>query len=314
MSRFPHLDTRRSGSAAPAIAAHMTDMGISHDASSAREAARKNDGRFGEQEHTEGDVDLGTLHHFIVETADGHEHLVQATDADTAMRQYLADRAHAHEGAAPTRVVQEGDENPGLTLAEDMYGDVWTLEQLENGDAGSTDGLRFFNDPLIEFTDPEERVDLDNVREALTVSPGDGPFNVDAALSLDDDTLVNVDVLVTDSLLWNDSFTEDELNKHNDIVEDVYSEWFNADIDGDDWGGFTVTLRTDIARDHATERLILNRTWDSYAKFRNETDPGTFNSPYVGTEIRKRIDAAEAAEAESDLHMAFERHVAEHGR
>ena len=291
MSRFPHSGDCQPGATAPADAAHITDMGISHNASSAREAARKNDGSLGEQHHTEGDVDLGALHHFIVETADGREHVIRAINADTAMKLYLTDRERASEGAAPTRVVQGGDENPGLTLAEGAYGDVWTLEQVENGDADNPGELRYFNDPLIEFTDWDERVDIETVREALTVSPGDGPFQVDATLSLDDDSLVNVDVLVTDSLLWNDSFTEDELNTHNDIVEAVYSEWFNADIDGDDWNAFTVTLRTDIARDHATERLILNRTWDSYAKFRNETDPGTFGSPYVGTEIRKRIDA-----------------------
>ena len=254
-------------------------------------SAASTPGSFAPHERSQSEATI-PLPYFIIETEGGAEHVIEAADADAALKAYLAAADLTQEGTYPTRLVQEGDENPGITVAEDLYGSVRTLEQLR-AHHSSLDGYTFITDPLLEFTDAEERIDLDDVREALTASPGDGPSLVDAALDYDDPTKVNVDVMVTENLMWNDLFTEDELNEHSDIVDAVYLEWFNAEVSGDEWDGLDVTIRVQVPVEEASERIIIDRAYNMYAKYRNETDPGTYGSEYVGNEIRRRIDAAQ---------------------
>lgn len=145
---------------------------------------------------------------------------------------------------------------------------------------------------------PEEPVELENVREWLTVAPGDGPAQVELVFQDDEPSTALIDIHTYENFLWQgDEFTGDELSEHLSIVEDVYREWFGAEIDVyDDWDNVRVTLSSKIDRHRATNLLILEQAHSSYAKFRAETDPGSFGSPYVGKEIRRRIDEAVAAQ------------------
>ncbi|MBN9214153.1 MAG: hypothetical protein J0J04_04935 [Microbacterium sp.] len=168
-------------------------------------------------------------------------------------------------------------------------------------------GLTLFDvtaesDPLItpDAHYPEGPIDLDEVRKALTESPGDGPSHVELIFPPDRPDVAFIDVHVYEDFLWDDRFTAEELTEHQEIVEAVYSEWFGAELDNaTDWDSTRVTLTSEIDRHRATKLLILEKAWGQYAKFRNETDPGTFGSPYVGAEIRRRIDEAKAAAEEN---------------
>lgn len=189
---------------------------------------------------------------------------------------------------------------PGNVLVLEHFGDYMTLSELDER------GLTLFDvtakpDPLItpDTHYPEEPIDLEEVRKALTDSPGDGPSHVELKFPPDNPYIAIVDVHVYEDLLWDDSFTAEELTEHQEIVEAVYREWFGAELDNTtDWESTRVTLTSEIDRHRATKLLILEQTWGQYAKFRNETDPGTYGSPYVGAEIRRRIDEAKVAAAE----------------
>lgn len=100
-----------------------------------------------------------------------------------------------------------------------------------------------------------------------------------------------MDVVTTHDFLFDGSVTEDELNDHADIVDDVFEDWFDADVSGDSWEAADVTLRSSMPAENTTESVVTQKVWGSWVKFRNETDPGTYGSPYVGAEIRRRIDA-----------------------
>ena len=272
--------------------------------------------QFGVKQQTAPTDTIGEASYFMVETEGQGEHVFHAADADAAMRAYLAAADLTVEGSYPLRVVREGDENPGLTIVENMYGDVKTLEELRHTHS-SLDGWETRIDPLLDFSDVADGdvLDLDGVREALTASPGDGPYMVDAAIDSNNSSVVNVSVFLKENLLWDDMFTEEELNEHHEIVDDVYSEWFGVtDLDGDEWENVDVNLQIQVPLAEASQRIIAARAWGAYAKFRNETDPGTFGSPYVGHEIRKRIDAAIAQKEEAEQHARFEQQILEHGR
>lgn len=152
---------------------------------------------------------------------------------------------------------------------------------------------------LLEFSGEGDVIDLDDVASALSEDPSEGPVRVEAHLDADDTNWVNVDINVSDNLLWASSDAEGRaarvavLDEHRSIVESVYREWFNAELDvPESWDEVSTSLRVRVDRDHATPLLIIDRANAAYAKFRNETDPGTFGSPYVGAEIDRRIAEA----------------------
>lgn len=183
----------------------------------------------------------------------------------------------------------------GSLLVAEYQGDYMLVDDLDAMGVSVADpAVDWHHDKKLQLL-PEERVDLEDVREWLTVSPGDGPYLVDACLDPNDPGKVDVAVMCTDSLTWNDEFTEEELDENYTIVEQIYREWFNADISvNEGWDTIDVTLNTSIDAHRASKLLILETTSGSYRKFRNETDPGTFGSDYVGSEIRRRIDARNA--------------------
>lgn len=185
----------------------------------------------------------------------------------------------------------------GRLLVLEHQGDYMTLSDLDER------GITLFD---VEAHDeeiiapnaayPDEPIDLDEIRKALTVSPGDGPSQVELVFSPDKPFEALIDVHTYEDFLWRgDEFTGEELDEHRAIVEEVYREWFGAEIDVyDTWRTARVTITTEVDRHRATNLLILESAHSAYATFRNQTDPGTYGSRYVGTEIRRRIDAVVA--------------------
>lgn len=206
-------------------------------------------------------------------------------------------------GAVTATTEIEITPTPGHLLVLEHNGDFMTLSDLD------ARGLTLFDveahdetviTPRTDF--PEEPIDLDDVRKWLTEGPGDGPAQVELVFQDDKPHTALIDVHTYENFLWQgDEFTADELSEHIGIVEDVYREWFNAEIDVyDDWDSVRVTITSEIDRHRATNLLILEQASDGYMAFRAKTDPGSFATPYVGAEIRRRIDAA-AADRESGL-------------
>lgn len=121
-------------------------------------------------------------------------------------------------------------------------------------------------------------------------------WNVGVTVDPFDEDIAETNVNVFDDLLWRGDFTEEELDEHYEIVEDVYRTHFGGYINvPDSWDNIDVTLRRSIPREGLTEEAAHEAAWESYAKWLNETDPGTFGSPYIGTELRRRIDVANEA-------------------
>lgn len=183
---------------------------------------------------------------------------------------------------------------PGFRTVVEYHGNFFPLEELHTRQLTTFD-VEVYQDEVITITDEDQRIDLPEIAEWLTETTGDGPYLVDAAPSVEEGK-IDVCVGITDNLMWRGDFTEADLDENYTIVADVYREWFNAEINVDEgWDSFDVMLSVTADSEGATALLLLEASRPAYAKFRNETDPGTFGSPYVGTEIRRRIDAASTA-------------------
>lgn len=116
----------------------------------------------------------------------------------------------------------------------------------------------------------------------------------------EDNSQVCLDVV--DNLLWREQFTEEELDEHFDIVQATYHEWFGADIDtsADGWEHFEVRMGADVPNSELTRERADSEVGDMISGFANKTDPGTFGHPYIGDEIRHRIDQANARKETAD--------------
>lgn len=179
---------------------------------------------------------------------------------------------------------------PGHLLVLEHDGSFLTISELDERGISLAD-CNGHDEKLLGLSpDGEESIYLDSVRTWL--SDGGNPVEEVLAYSASGPGyMTGIDVTVYENMLWSDRFTEEELNEHADIVGDVYREWFGAELeDGDAWESVCVTFKSTIDNHRATPLLILEQAHNQYAKYLNETDPGTFGSPYVGTEIRRRID------------------------
>lgn len=238
---------------------------------------------------------LGERPVFTIRAENGNEYVTAAGSADEALRQYLSGLDPNEEGTYPAAITQEGDE-AGVVVFTNMYGDAKTLEELRHAHS-SLDGWEAKIEPLVDVPELHEGTAvLDSIREGLA----DGTHRVSLVeLARAEDGNLNLEITVEDNLLWNDLFTEAELDEHSDLVKEVYQEWFNAGLDGDEWDAQSVTLNVPIKDGEHTETLLFSKGYGAHAKFLNETDPGTFGSPYIGAEIRKRIDERIAARKEA---------------
>lgn len=177
---------------------------------------------------------------------------------------------------------------PGQRLVCEYQGEIFDASELANRKLTLFDVEARVEDVVV--LEPETRADLEQVREALTERPGDGPVLVDCELDPDNPAQLKVNALTTHDFLWDGMLTEDELNSYPDVVDDVFLDWFGADVSGDSWEAADITIVGTVPAENATESIVADRMWGQWAKFRNETDPGTFGRPYVGAEIRRRID------------------------
>lgn len=128
-------------------------------------------------------------------------------------------------------------------------------------------------------------------------------FSADAKLDSGDPTQAIITLGIHENLLSMAklaNISRAELDKHRNIVEDVYREWFDAEIEVDsehDWDEASVYLSVQVPRNEARERALADGPiWDASAKYLSETDPGTYGALFVGAEIRRRIDAAKEAQ------------------
>lgn len=128
-------------------------------------------------------------------------------------------------------------------------------------------------------------------------------FSADARIVGDDPNQAIITLGFHDNLLSMAklaNISRAELDTHRTIVEDVYREWFEAEIVVDDdhgWDEASVYLSVQVPRNEARERALADGPiWDASAKYLNETDPGTYGALFVGAEIRRRIDAAKEAQ------------------
>jgi hypothetical protein len=245
-------------------------------------------GQFAQKQQSAPATELAQKREFAIATQGGSTVTVQAVSVDAALRTYLKSKYTYPEGF-PVGFVQDAGDPPALTLVRDRYGEVYTLTEAFESTM-LIDDMEFFQDELLMFG-ADEPTYLDQVAEWLRDGQ-QGPLStVEAMLDVDDSGTVNVDINVFDNLLWNGYFTEEELDEHRDIVEQVYYEKFDAELDvPDNWSECTVSMRVKVAAGQATNSTIYNKAYKSYTKFLNQTDPGTFNSPYIGNEIRRRID------------------------
>lgn len=168
---------------------------------------------------------------------------------------------------------------------------------IRSGNTGTADAWE--SEPIERDANyPDEPVDLEWINETYR---GNSPEVTDAAAHFGDDGSAYVSAMVYENFLWDDRFTEDELDHYQPIVEDVWRERFGADLHvHTDWESVDVTIATpDIPQDELTHGRAADEFHKTWAKYGNETDPGTFNSPYVGNELRERIDEAKRLEDEA---------------
>lgn len=189
-----------------------------------------------------------------------------------------------------------------ISLVQDRYGDVMTFNQIaqQHGVENTPDaiaawaaenGQEIITQERIELG--EDSIDFDEIASSYR-SNGDHDIaevlvSPDANSGSEDDAAVVV--RATGNLRWNDEFTEAELDAHYPVVEQAYKQWFNADITvPDSWENFDVEMSKDVPRSTLCDATVNEAAWDIAAKWHNETDPGTYNSPYFGAHLRILID------------------------
>lgn len=140
--------------------------------------------------------------------------------------------------------------------------------------------------------EPDESREMDEITSSYH---GNGDYDIaEVGVSdyADDPDNATVYVRARGNLLWNDEFTKEELNHYNPVVEKAYKDWFGADISGEEWDSFDVEMTREVPKSDLCANTVGDAAWEITAKWHNETDPGTFGSPYFGRELRRRIDNA----------------------
>ena len=324
---------------------------INPDATSAREDARHRNGQFGAQEHTAPDATL-THPTLPEETTYGvyrDGELVSTGEKGAGMndaihRAEVAMNYHRYERDAAKPVWTIRSEGSDIEVAV-PYGDQGRIVGIYSGDAITAEEMddRGFSLTQFDSVAVEPYIDLGPSREGDL--PGvekwarDSDFQIGSVYAKRDDETGgrHIDVDMHENFLWNadtqcpdDEYDDDSdldadderpaavqryeawLDKNRDIVEQVYLEWFNADIDiPDSWDAATVTLRKTVPYERFTESLVIEDIYPGLAEFSNRTDPGTFGSPYVMSEVRRRV---EAREAEAEKELEFEQRILREGR
>lgn len=320
-------------------------------AAAARENARTTTGQFGAQEHTAPDATLthptlpdettygvyrdGTLVN-VGEKGAGMNDAIHRAEVAMNFHRYERDAAKPvwtirSEGSDTEVTVPYGDQG---RIVGWYMGDAITAEEMDERGVSLTQFDSVAVEPYIDLG-PYNEGDLPSVEKWAR----DGGFQFGTVYAKRDDETGgrHIDVDVHENFLWNadtqcpdDEYDDDSdldpdddrpaavqryskwLDDNRDIVEQVYLEWFNADIDvPDEWDAATVTIRKTVPYERFTESLVMEDLYPALADFTNRTDPGTFGSPYVMGEVRRRV---EAREAEQQQHLEFDQRILREGR
>lgn len=298
----------------------------------AREAARQSAGRFGAQDHTApGDLLACTLPqdvtYGVYEDGKCVSEGVQGAGMDDALNRARAHANTLHRQAgqsAPVLTIRS--EGSGVEVRF-PYGDDGRIVGWHRGEAVAAEEMdgrgislaqcdSVSTEPFIDMGRYGEG-DLQRVEELIR----GGDFDVSMVYASRDEETggYHVDISVNENFLWDadtqcpdDEYDDDTdldpddsrpastqryeawLDQHRDVVEEVYLEWFNADIDlPETWDYATVTLRKPIPPERFTESLVVEDVWPLLVDHANQTDPGTFGSPYVMGEVRRRVQERE---------------------
>ena len=315
---------------------------ISRHAAAARESARQDSGQFGTQEHTapESPLIVATTPEDTVYGVYDGDTLISVGEKGAGMTEALH-RARVYANSLRPKpgeprqaiiVRSEGsDVSVPLPYEGDgrlvgwQDGDAVTAEEMDKRGVSLTqlEGMKV--EPFIDFGRHEDG-DLPHAEKWAS----DGGFYISNIYAVRDDETGgrHIDIGINEDFLWNaesqcpDSEYDDDsdldpdddrpaavqryeawLDKNEDIVKEVYLEWFNADVDAPSWDAATITLRKTVPFERFTESLIIEDIYPLLAKHANETDPGTFGSPYIMGEVRRRVEAREE-EAERQAERA----------
>jgi hypothetical protein len=305
----------------------MTDFDPSRLAELERD--RQDNGQFGAKANSTPELSLFAASATAEETtyrvfADGEPVYTGAkgagmSDALHQARVYLNDSGNAK----PVVVIRSSaDDGTGFAEVAVPYGDqgrivgwyagnAFTGEEMDEKGVSLSEFEQVSVEPYIDLG-PHNEGDLPAAEQWVRDSDL-GQVGTVYAKRDDETGGRHIDVDLHENFLWNaDSrFPDDEadegdertpeeryeawLDEHRDIVEEVYLEWFNADIDvPDTWESATITIRKTVPYERFTESLVIEDIYPGLADFKNKTDPGTWNSPYVMTEVWNRAEARDA--------------------
>lgn len=253
------------------------------------------------------------------------------TDALHRARTHVSGLRPAKGEALPTITIRsEGSDTAvNLPLGGDgrivgwtMYGDAVTAEEMDKKGVSLTQLSEVKVEPFIEL-DGHGEGDLPHLEQWAR----DGDYEVSTVyVTRDEETGGRtIDIGINTSLTWDaeSQFPDEDFDDDSDIdpdddrsaaeqryenwldeneatVKEVYLEWFNAEIDvPDTWSTATVSIRTTVPYERFTESLVIEDVYPGLAEYSNRTDPGSFGSPYVMNEIRRRV---EERQAEAERH------------
>lgn len=248
-------------------------------------------GQFASHERTEPELDLGLPAALDVGLCARHggrwgddETCMDCTDPNGQPRR--ADLIDYYEFEHDFMSARQLREKLGLAADEPLPEDAVRYTETGFGLVDSEDGLDLDDD------------DLGMREDGLTL-----PF----ARQQDDGTFL-VTASYYENLRWDDTFTEDELDLAMPLVEAFFEEQFGAELNvPDSWDSANLEFAATFHPDEFSPMIVANQ-FDQraqFAKFRNQSDPGTYGSPYAYAELKRQIDRAVfSADRWSDLALS----------
>ena len=174
----------------------------------------------------------------------------------------------------------------------DMRRKKHTGEPGNGGEFGThvrTEGTTVLND-LLDIPGGDDGLDLNEFELGFTEDQLSTPY-----ARLTADGKVGVSANYYENLLWNDGFTEDELDAAYPLVEEFFKERFGAVLigDGNGWDSVNVEFYAEFDRDEFGVAVVANEFGprSGFDKFVRESDPGTFGAGYAYRDLRIQIDA-----------------------
>lgn len=183
-------------------------------------------------------------------------------------------------------------EELGIEAAEPEETLEEVIVQLRDGGEHHWSLPERFTEKRLDVPD-EDGVDLDE--ETIGWYPNDGDMTMPHARRLEDGS-IELTGSYYENLRWSGEFTEQELDDAYPIVEKFYRDYFDAEISGsvESWDSVMLDFSTVYQPDEFSPSVVANTSEErmGFVKFKNETDPGTFGSPYAYDFLRERLDEA----------------------